>query len=360
MRRWLSLAGLMLALWPSLAMAKPARPADDPAWRTAAELHRGVNVLGYDPIWTDPAKARFRLDHHFKVIRRGGFDFIRLVLQSFDHMDANNRLDPRWLATLDRVIAAARAAGLRVIVDEHDFNACAEDAAVCETKVTAFWRQIAPRYRDAPDAVLFELLNEPHGALDAAHWNALLTRLIRLVRATNPHRTLVIGPTQWNSLTQLSSLALPADDRNILVTVHYYEPFRFTHQGAAWAGDVKDLHDIPLTAADEQRIARDFDTVAAWSQANDRPVLLGEFGAYDGSGTPVAERARYAEVVRKAAEAHHIPWAYWQFDSDFVVYDIAHDRWIEPIRHALIGDADARDVNSGPDHPSEAPLTTKD
>ncbi|TCP72457.1 hypothetical protein [Sphingomonas sp. PP-CE-1G-424] len=39
----------------------------------------------------------------------------------------------------------------------------------------------------------------------------------------------------------------------------------------------------------------------------------------------------------KAAEAHGFPWAYWQFDSDFIVYDIDHDRWVEPIRQALVG-----------------------
>lgn len=333
MRGWSLIASALLASIPTITVASPPQ---DAAWQTAAHLHRGVNVLGYDPLWSDPAKARFK-PRDFTVIRQGGFDFVRVVLQSFDHMDAHDTLDPQWLAMLDRVIDQATAAGLSVIVDEHDFNHCADDAAACETKLTAFWRQVGTRYKDRPGSVLFELLNEPHGALDAAHWNALLAKLIPIVRATNPTRTLVIGPTQWNSLTQLGTLDLPKDDRNILVTVHYYEPFRFTHQGASWAGEVAKLHDVPLTPADERAIAADFDTVAAWSKANDRPVLLGEFGAYDGSGTPIADRARYTSDVRRAAEAHGIPWAYWQFDGDFIVYDIAHDRWVEPIHQALIG-----------------------
>lgn len=322
----------MMAL--AIGLTAAAAPAD--AWSAAARLHRGVNVLGYDPLWKDPSKARFQ-SRHFKIIRQGGFDFIRVVLQAFSHMDARNQLDRRWLKTLDRVIAQASRAGLRVIIDEHDFNACSEDLDLCETKLTAFWQQIGRRYRSAPDTVLFELLNEPHGKLDAAHWNALIKRLLPIVRASNPTRTLVIGPTQWNSLSQLPALDLPANDRNILVTFHFYEPFQFTHQGARWAEETKNLRGIPFTAEDEARIARDFDTVAAWSKANDRPVLLGEFGAYDGSGTPMADRARYALTVRKAAEAHGMPWAYWQFDSDFVVYDIDRDRWVEPIRRALVG-----------------------
>ena len=315
--------------------ADQARAGSGPAWRTAAKLRRGVNIIGYDPLWTDPAKARFKA-RHFRLIKEGGFDFVRVVLQSFKHMDAQNRLDPRWLKTLDWVVAEARAAGLGVILDEHDFNLCSEDPVACEPKLIAFWTQIAERYRSQPDTVLFELLNEPHAPLDGPAWNAMLAKLIPLVRRTNPGRTLVIGPTRWNNLEELPGLALPAADRNILVTFHSYEPFRFTHQGAPWAEEMATVKGVPFTVADEARIKADYDKVGAWSKANDRPVLMGEFGAYDKSGIPVADRARYTATVRREAEAHGFPWAYWQFDSDFILYDIDRDRWVEPIRKALI------------------------
>nr|AGU11488.1 Cellulase [uncultured organism] len=324
-----------LACCAALLPAAASAAATDDAFKAAASLHRGVNVLGYDPLWRDPAHARFQ-PRHFTIIRKGGFDFIRLVLQAFDHMDAQNRLDPKWLATLDRVVRQASDAGLSVIIDEHDFNKCSDDPDACAPKLKAFWQQIGDRYRGAPRSVLFELLNEPHGKLDADRWNALLAQIIPVVRASNPKRTLVIGPTNWNSLGKLDVLKLPTDDRNIVVTFHYYEPFRFTHQGAPWT-DNRNLHGIPLTQDDEARIRADFATVAAWSKAQNRPVLLGEFGAYDKSGTPIADRVRYTETVRRAAESHGFAWAYWQFDGDFVLYDIGHDQWVEPIRAALVG-----------------------
>uniref|UniRef100_UPI0035CBE302 hypothetical protein n=1 Tax=uncultured Sphingomonas sp. TaxID=158754 RepID=UPI0035CBE302 len=62
-----------------------------------------------------------------------------------------------------------------------------------------------------------------------------------------------------------------------------------------------------------------------------------QIGAFDKSGTPIADRVRYTATVRLDAEMHGIPWAYWQFDGDFIVYDIDHDRWVEPIRQALVG-----------------------
>jgi endoglucanase len=320
---------LFLAALLGLLLPAAASAASTPA------LHRGVNILGYDPIWRDPAKARFQ-KRHFAAIRRGGFDFVRVNLQAFRHMDATNRLEPAWLRRLDWVVEGATAAGLSVILDEHDFEPCSADPAMCRARLGAFWAQIAPRYRRAPASVLFELLNEPHDKLDAAGWNALLREMLAIVRKTNPTRTVVIGPTQWNSLAQLDTLDLPANDRAILVTFHYYEPFRFTHQGASWA-KLSDVHGVGWgSAEDRARLDEDFDRVALWSRRTGRPVLLGEFGAYDKSGTPVALRAAYTAAVARAAERRGFPWAYWQFDGDFVVWDMQANGWVLPIKDALI------------------------
>jgi endoglucanase len=47
-------------------------------------------------------------------------------------------------------------------------------------------------------------------------------------------------------------------------------------------------------------------------------------------------RVRYTSHVARTAEALGWAWAYWQFDSDFIVYDIAKDAWVRPIWRALI------------------------
>ena len=69
-------------------------------WDQIQTMVRGVNILGYDPVWRDPAKARFQ-ERHFARIREGGFQAVRINLQAFSHMDAANRLDKRWFQTLD-------------------------------------------------------------------------------------------------------------------------------------------------------------------------------------------------------------------------------------------------------------------
>jgi endoglucanase len=325
------LTGLLLLALTACASVPPV-----PAENAAPSFRRGVNIIGYDPIWSDPSKARFHA-RHFGEIRRGGFDFVRVNLFAFRHMDSNGTIAPQWLERLDWVVAEAGKAGLGVIIDEHDFTDCAKDVGQCRTRLGAFWRQVAPRYRNAPASVAFEILNEPHDKLDAPTWNAMFAEMLAIVRETNPTRTVVVGPTRWNNFAELPTLKLPAEDRNLLVTFHYYDPFRFTHQGASWT-DLTELRGVTWTEADRAQIAKDFDSVAAWAKANDRPILLGEFGAYDKSGTPMEMRAAYTAAVAREAEARGFGWAYWQFDSDFIAWDIANDRWVEPIRKALIPD----------------------
>jgi endoglucanase len=319
---------------PTVAQAE--KVSSNALQQTDRPFKRGVNVLGYDPYWTQGGQRRFEW-RHFGEIRKAGFDFVRVNLQAFKHMDAQNRLEPQWLAKLDDVVREAHKAGLGVILDEHDFDVCSQDVDACRTRLSAFWQQVAPRYASAPRSVAFELLNEPHDKLNGEVWNRLMAQLLTVVRASNPTRIVVVGPSHWNSLNDLPLLKLP-NDPNLLVTFHYYEPFHFTHQGATWAGEeVKKLHGISWGSDSDRATLRvDFDKVAAWSAANKRPILLGEFGAYDKSGTPLNLRVAYIDAARKQAEEHGFGWAYWQFEGDFVVWDMPNQRWIEPIRRALI------------------------
>jgi endoglucanase len=314
--------------------AQPFTPIDAVAQNVA--IGRGVNVLGYDPVWTDPAKGRFQ-PRHFKVIRDAGFDTVRVVLQSFPHMDSANQLDPEWLKTLDTMVMAAVGDGLNVILDEHDWELCGKDAVGCRVKVTAFWSQIAPRYKDAPNKVMFEILNEPNSAVTPELWNALWHESLAIIRTTNPTRNVIIGPSFWNSIEHLAEMdAFPADDQHIIATFHYYHPMNFTHQGAYWVGPaIQKLSGVTWgSEADVTLLNKELDMVKAWADAHHRPMFLGEFGAYDKAA--MEYRVKWDEAVARGAEARGFSWVYWQFDPDFTVYDFKKDGWVEPILHALI------------------------
>jgi endoglucanase len=139
----------------------------------------------------------------------------------------------------------------------------------------------------------------------------------------------------WNSMGELDKLKLPEADRNIVVTFHYYTPMEFTHQGASWTPEFSKLSGITWgTAFDRERLKKDFDKVAAWAERNQRPILLGEFGALERGGT--AQRVVWTDAVARSAESRGFGWSYWQFDSDFVVWDMKKDGWVKSIQGALI------------------------
>ena len=323
-----ALSAALAALAALPAAAREITPQDQ-----VKTMTRGINVLGYDPLWKDPAQARFQM-RHFKTIKDGGFDAVRLNLHAFSHMDADNQLDPAWLKTLDTVVQAALAQKLTVILDEHNFGDCGDDPAACKPKLVAFWKQIGARYKDAPDQVVFELLNEPNKGLTDELWNSWIAELLPVVRADNPTRNVVVGPAFWNNIDHLKQLNLPEGDRHLIVTVHYYLPMEFTHQGASWNPDTPKLGVTWGAPAERQRMKTDFDGVQAWAKAHDRPILLGEFGAYDKGD--MTSRVAYTAAAAREAEARGWAWAYWQFDSDFIAYDIKKDAWVEPIHGALV------------------------
>ena len=326
------LRGLSLCLVFVFATAQarePLSPADQVKGMT-----RGVNIVGYDPLWRDASKARFK-PRHFKIIREGGFNSVRIVLGAFRFMNDKNELPASWFATLDELLVHSLGIErLTVILDEHDFGLCGRDVAACRPRLMAFWTQVAERYKDASDRLVFEILNEPNRAMDPV-WNDVLAEALAIIRKTNPTRNVIIGPAFWNNVGWLDRLVLPENDRHIIVTVHYYLPMRFTHQGARWTPEYQGLSGVTWgTPAEYAALDQDFDAVQAWAKKHDRPILLGEFGAYDNA--PMESRVKYTAAVARAAEKRGWAWSYWQFDSDFVVYFIDQDEWNEPIHRALI------------------------
>jgi len=299
------------------------------------KLSRGVNIIGYDKeLWKDHTRGRFK-EGYFKMIREAGFSNIRINMHPFSYMDSKYKINSGWLETLDWAVKNGLEAGLMVILDMHEYNAMAEDPAAKKEMFLSVWKQLAPRYKDQSGNLIFELLNEPNRKLTPELWNAFLKEAISLIRVTNPDRTLIIGPGNWNGIETLPTLVLPEEDRNIIVTVHFYHPMKFTHQGASWAEEYANLSGITWTGTKEE--IKEVDTklkvAADWSKAHDRPIFLGEFGSYDKAD--MESRARYTAYVARTAERLGFSWAYWQFDDDFIVYDIDKKQWVLPLLNAL-------------------------
>lgn len=323
-----------MAISPCLGQATTS--AERNAFAQNRLLGRGVNVLGYDPVWQSFARRQFK-QRYFKMIHDGGFDTLRVNLFPFRHMGdgPDFTLSDAWWQTTGWIVTNALAANLNVILDCHEYRTMGDDPEGNQARFLAFWRQVAPHFKDASDKVFFEILNEPNGKLMPEVWNQYLTEALAIIRQSNPTRTVIIGPAFYNSVDHLDELKLPGNDRNLIVTVHYYKPMKFTHQGASWVHQENKIGVVWLgTPGERAVINKDFQKVQNWAQRHHRPIFLGEFGTYDKGD--MASRVRWTDAVARTAEKYGWSWAYWQFDSDFTLYDVSKDQWVEPIHNVLI------------------------
>jgi endoglucanase len=307
--------------------------AEDAAFVGLAKMGRGINILGYDGIWEGGKNAPFR-SANLSMIHEAGFSHVRINFFGFKHMDSENILNEAVLERLDAVIEEVLSRKLIPILDEHDNDYCQRYLVSCAEKLKAFWRQMSPRYRGKYPALIFEILNEPGGKMTAPIWNSLLSEVLSIIRSTNSERLVIVAALNSEDAT-IDQLILPAHDRNLIATFHYYAPMEFTHQGAPWSRKFRGIGPVEWGSAEEgHKVIADFQRINAWSQKENRPIYLGEFGVYERA--PVKSRSQYLSFVARSAERYGWAWAYWQFDHDFAAFDSSQQAWKRDILDALI------------------------
>lgn len=303
----------------------------------AARLGAGVN-LGNALEAPREGEWGLRLEEwNFAEIAAGGFDHVRVPIRWNAHASpiAPYAITPAFFDRIDWVVDQALRYDLAVILDFHHYDELHADPEQHQQRFVGIWQQVATRYRDAPDTVYFELLNEPHDQLTSVRWNSLLLDGIAAIRATNPDRPIIVGPADWNAVGALNQLRLPADDRNLIATYHYYDPFAFTHQGAEWVeGSEAWLGQTWAGSGAELRaVERDFSIARNFSERTGRPVYVGEYGAY--STADMESRAAWTQHVSALADELGFSRAYWEFAAGFGVYDGSQRAWVEPLYDAL-------------------------
>ncbi len=281
-------------------------------------------------------------DHYFERIRDAGFNSVRLPVRWSAHAAKQPpyTIEPTFFERIDWILGQALGQELVVILNVQHYDELMQHPGKHRARFLAIWRQIAQRYRDYPRMLYFELLNEPHGVFTAQAWNALAAAALACVRESNPERVVVIGPVNYNSVDQLAFLDLPAQDQRVMATFHFYEPFHFTHQGAAWVDHLGSDSWLGTTwdGTDAQKsdIAAMFAKAQTWAHESGRPLFMGEFGSF--GKADMTSRARWTRFVRDTAEQHDLPWLYWEFCSGFGAYDPETNQWRQPLLQALTWD----------------------
>lgn len=342
-RRLLALAALSTTVLPALACTfeQPPQERAESCNRLLARTINFGNMLDHAREGMGGPALR---DEFIELSAKAGFTAIRLPIRwdAQAGYQAPYTISPEFFERIDHVVKASQAAGLALILDMHHYTSMMSEPDTERTRFLALWKQVAERYRDAPPNVLFEVLNEPHKALDERAWNQALAAVLPVIRESNPQRTLIVGGTEWNSRKTLWRLALPANDRNLIATFHYYEPMEVTHQGAewvsgagAWAGSRWRGNDAEL-----RTLRQHFDDVVSWSTREKRPVFLGEFGVY--SKADANSRLAWTRAVREASEARGFSWAYWELAAGFGLLDPNSLQWRRPLLETLLPATPAR------------------
>lgn len=261
------------------------------------------------------------------LLAESGFDTVRLPIKVSAYTQAAPpyRIDPALLARVDEIVAEAEAVGLQIIIDVHHYDEIHVDPDAHMDRLAAIWQQLAAHYAGAPDSVFFEVLNEPHTNLDVAKTRDLNSRMLAIIRETNPDRWVILGSAGWGGLDAWLEMDFPSDDPRIISTFHYYEPHGFTHQGAAWMDNPPPPGTPWGDAGDRRLLWRHFADAERRAREEGLPVLLGEFGVY--RDVDPAHRALWVGQVRQAAEDSGFGWCHWGFAADFRAFDPQRGDW---------------------------------
>jgi endoglucanase len=316
------------------------------ALATAAALGRGVNFGNMLEAPTEGAWGLSVTDDFIEKTASAGFKSVRLPVRWSNHASAQApfTIDAAFMTHVDSIIQKLLGKGLVVVLDMHHYRQLdgdrldsgefpVPDAAV-DVRFVMLWEQIAAHFQSRDQRLVFELYNEPHGRLNGGAWNVLAARALGVVRKTNPGRVVIIGPTSWNNASDLRLLRLP-DDSNLIVTVHNYAPFTFTHQGAEWVTPVLPVGVTCCNTAQLAEMTAPLDIAKAWSATAHYPVYVGEFGAY--SKADEASRIDFNRKMRDAMESRGMTWGYWELASGFGVYDPQTLSFREALLASLLG-----------------------
>ena len=267
--------------------------------------------LSYETYWGQPKTTQAMIDG----MKAAGFDTIRIPvawMTNATHLyEGDYTIDAGYMDRVEEVVRYARKAGMYVIINDHwdggwygmFGSESAETRALAVEAYKGMWQQIAERFRDYSDYLIFESANEELGGrfdensplycsdsvvtylTDDERYaltNEINQTFVDVVRATggnNATRFLLIAGYSTNiDQTCDDRFQMPKDtaDSKLMVSVHYYDPWSYCGASSAasatkW-GKVSDYEYL------DQQLAK----MTKFTEAG-YGVVIGEYGALPGS-----------------------------------------------------------------------------
>lgn len=212
-------------------------------------FQKGVNLGGWISQFAEYDHEHFRsfiTENDISYIASLGFDHVRVPVDYNVLEDEYGNILETGFSYLENCFSWCRKNGLNMLIDLHECYGYSFDPLKKDMDRRRFfyddglqdrflnlWKEIALRFRDYPDQVAFEPLNEVVLWEVSDAWNSLVRRFYDTVRPVAPLNRIVIGGVCYNNVLAVKLLDPPYDDRTVY-NFHCYEPTIFTHQGAYW------------------------------------------------------------------------------------------------------------------------------
>ena len=322
----------------------------DPATKEEKfEIKRGTNLAH----WLSQSDRRgeeretFLTEDDIQNIAEMGFDHVRLPIDEEQMWDEDRNRHNDAFKLMTNCIEWCQKHDLRIIIDlhilrSHHFNAAEKplwtDPAEQE-KFYDLWRDLSGVLKNYHNnLVAYELMNEAV-ADDPEQWNNLIANAVKVIRENEPERTIVIGSNKWQQVGTFDELKVPENDKNIILSFHFYEPFMLTHFNAGWTnmkgytGPVhypgiiitqEEFEQLPAEMKELVRnwVGKEFNKVwilEQWQKPIQKakklglPLYCGEFGII--TGPPREVMLNWYRDMIDLFEENGIAYANWNYKS---------------------------------------------
>lgn len=275
----------------------------------------------------------------FLDIKEAGFNTVRIPVSWHNHVDENFNIQKVWLDRVQEVVDFALAADLYVIINIHhdnekDYMYPDYEHLDNSTKyVSSIWTQVASRFGDYDEKLIFETLNEPRLKDTSDEWwvdyksekgketidcvnklNQAAVDAIRKAEGTGNKSRYILVPGYCASpdFERIDTFVLPDDsmaekENLILISTHAYRPYDFAlNQNASEATD-KFNHIIKDNTTDIDSFVTD---MYIHFVKNGIGVVVTEFGAVNRNDN-LRDRCDFSAYFTAAVRGSGMSCIWW-------------------------------------------------
>lgn len=344
---------LTIALFLSCSVAPSQPPVEPPLSMTPFEHTLGINLstwLSHTDAENGLGAKNYFTKKDFDKLVAIGFDHIRLpVAENMLYVSGLER-DEQTFDLIDQLVGWCKDSGIKLIINYHIPRAKKEDIWASEEerdKIVEIWADLSKAFRKYPnELVAYEIFNEP-GCPDDQMWNDFVEDIIEEIRKEEPNRIIVLGPNGNNAISKLPNLELPKSDKNLIVSVHFYDPALFTHYGVGKLKNIKIRLNYPgqivsqevyNTLTEEQKtVLKPFmgnftkellksrlAPLVEFSKRKKIRVRCGEFGFNDAYEKATGDRTiqpLWTSDVTSVFRDLQIPHSFWGYKATFGLFN---------------------------------------